>query len=237
MRMRGSSTAGRWGGWGDPRGRLGACRLWRRPAAPALRAAGQWLTAPSAPDVITLQEFTDSARVAVDAPEVRAIYPHRVLAPSPDQFGLAILSRYPMSGSQRVPPANALATLKLRVVLEVRGRSVALTAVHPMPPINAAYAGERDASLQTEAIRLAAQAMPGMLVGDMNDTPWSTGLRGTRPLLRANGLAPTWPNAWGWFSVLPLDHVLVTPGIRVAPSMAGPDLGSDHRPVVVRIVL
>ncbi|WP_353852098.1 endonuclease/exonuclease/phosphatase family protein [Piscinibacter sp.] len=65
----------------------------------------------------------------------------------------------------------------------------------------------------------------------------STGLRATAPLQRANGLQPTWPNAWGWLSILPLDHVLVTPSIKLEDSSLGPDLGSDHRPVRVRLSL
>jgi endonuclease/exonuclease/phosphatase (EEP) superfamily protein YafD len=196
-----------------------------------------WLTSGAGPDVITLQEFTSSARAAVLRPEVLAVYPHQVLEPSADQFGLAVLSRHRIESVERVDPADVLGTLKLRTVLEVQGRKVAFTAVHPMPPINAAYARERDASLRTEGLRLASGGMPGILAGDMNDTPWSTGIRAAAPLQRATGLSPTWPNAWGWFSMLPLDHILVTPGFEVVDDSLGPDLGSDHRPVLARLVL
>lgn len=194
-----------------------------------------WLLSGDAPDVIALQEFTTSAMAAVTSPEVRAAYPHRVLVPSDDQFGLGVLSKYPVASLETVTPVDLLATLKLRLVLDVRGAKVALTAVHPMPPISAAYARERDASLQLEARRLASADIPGVLLGDMNDTPWSTGLRATAPLRRASGLVPTWPNLWGWLSFLPLDHVLVTPGFEIEEASLGPDLGSDHRPVRVRL--
>ena len=198
-------------------------------------ALAAWLLSGNGPDVIALQEFTESALATVNGPDVLAVYPHRVLAPSDDQFGLGVLSKYPVASVEKVAPANALATLKLRLVLDVRGTQVALTAVHPMPPISAAYARERDASLSLEADRLASAGMPGLLLGDMNDTPWSTGLRATAPLRRVTGLEPTWPNAWGWLSILPLDHVLVTPSVRVEEATLGPDLQSDHRPVNVRL--
>lgn len=198
-----------------------------------------WLTSNQASDVIALQEFTDSARAAVETPAVLAAYPHRILDPSPDQFGIAVLSKHPMKGAEKVapPPSNPLATVKLRMVLAVGELQVALTAVHPMPPISGAYAQERDRSLREEAQRLAESGLPGILLGDMNDTPWSTGLRATAPLLRASGLQPTWPNAWGWASLLPLDHILLTPGSRVKSSGLGPNLLSDHRPVVAHLLL
>lgn len=200
-------------------------------------ALAAWLLSGSGPDVVALQEYTESALAAVNVRNVLAAYPHRVLAPSDDPFGLGVLSKYPIASVERVPPANLLATLKLRLVLDVHGSRVALIAVHPMPPISADYARERDASLGLEAVRLSQAGIPGVLMGDMNDTPWSTGLRATAPLQRASGLTPTWPNAWGWLSLLPLDHVLVTPGVRVVEASLGPDLGSDHRPILVRLAL
>ena len=201
-------------------------------------ALAAWLLSGNGPDVIALQEFTGSAQAMATGPDVLAVYPHRVLAPSEDQFGLGVLSKYPIASVEKVnPAADSLATLKLRLVLDVRGTEVALTAVHPMPPISAAYARERDASLRLEAARLASAGMPGILLGDMNDTPWSTGLRATAPMQRASGLQPTWPNAWGWLSILPLDHMLVTPDVKAEEASVGPDLGSDHRPVSVRLAL
>ncbi|WP_366919320.1 endonuclease/exonuclease/phosphatase family protein [Variovorax ginsengisoli] len=63
---------------------------------------------------------------------------------------------------------------------------------------------------------------------DSRGRPWMT---------RATGLASTWPNAGGWLSLLPLDHVLATPAWTTLGSTTGPDLGSDHRPVIVRLRL
>lgn len=200
-------------------------------------ALAAWLLSADAPDAIALQEFTPSAMAMVNRPEVLAAYPHRALEPSDDQFGLGVLSKFPITSTEKVQAADELTTLKLRLVLDVRGQKLAVTAVHPMPPISASYAQERDASLRLEARLLADSGMPGILLGDMNDSPWSTGLRATAPLLRASSLAPTWPNLGGWLSVLPLDHVLVTPGVRADGAGLGVDLGSDHRPVRVRLAL
>ena len=200
-------------------------------------ALKRWLSSSGAPDVIVLQEFTESAKAAVTTSLIRASHPHQVLEASADQFGLALISRFPVVSANWVRPENPLATLKLRAVINFQGQRVAVTAVHPMPPISAAFARERDASLSLEAKRLLQGDLPGVLVGDLNDTPWSTGLKGTAPMERATSLAPTWPNAWGWLSLLPMDHVLVTPGVWVVHATRGVDLRSDHSPVIVRLAL
>jgi len=112
-----------------------------------------------------------------------------------------------------------------------------VTAVHPMPPISPVYAKIRDASLRMEMQRLARQNTSGILMGDFNDTPWSAGIRSLEPTLsRASGMQPTWPNVYGLLSLLPLDHILVTRHWRVQAYALGPNVGSDHRPVIATLV-
>ena len=198
-----------------------------------------WLQSANAPDVVFLQEFTDAAQQALKAPALAERYPHRVEAPQPDPFGLAILSRLPLSDVQRLAPADAaaLTTLRLRAGLTLPdGRAVRLAAVHPMPPLSAAYARARDETLAEEARHLAQPGALALMAGDFNTTPWARGLFAVEgQLRRASGAVPSWPNAWGLLSVLPLDHVLASSGWRLVEARRGPDLGSDHRPVVVRL--
>ncbi len=79
---------------------------------------------------------------------------------------------------------------------------------------------------------------PAAVAGDLNTTPWS---REFRRLLAQSGLdgpllrPRTLPARLGWAG-LPIDHVLAGGGLRVAAVEPGPDLGSDHRPVVARLV-
>ena len=120
------------------------------------------------------------------------------------------------------------------------GRDVALSGVHPMPPLRAPYAAARDRTLREEAQWLASgdTGRLGILAGDLNDTPWSSGIQAAYPLLRAaTGTRPTWPQAWQLVSLLPLDHVLVTSGWQRIAAELGPDLNSDHRPVRVQLRL
>ncbi len=197
-----------------------------------------WLVSGEAPDVVFLQEFTGQAQQALQTPAVAQRYPHRVEAPQPDPFGLAILSRYPLSEVQKVEPADMQATLRLRATLKwTGGNPVRLSAIHPMPPLNATYAQLRDQALVEEAQHLSHSGGLALMAGDFNTTPWAKGLLAIdSQLRRANGLTGSWPNAFGWLSVLPLDHVLASNGWQLVDSGHGPDLGSDHRPVVVRLV-
>ena len=196
-----------------------------------------WLLSGEAPDVVFLQEFTGLAQQALQSPELAQRYPHRVEAPQPDQFGLAILSRHPLSDVQKVEPADMQATLRLRATLTWAGDAVRLSAIHPMPPLNAVYAQLRDQALVEEAHHLSQSGGLALMAGDFNTTPWAKGMFAIdSQLKRANGLAGSWPNAFGWMSVLPLDHVLASSGWRLAGSGRGPDVGSDHRPVVVQLV-
>ena len=196
-----------------------------------------WLTSGDAPDVVFLQEFTGLAQQALQSPEVAQRYPHRVEVPQPDQFGLAILSRYPLSEVQKVEPADMQATLRLRATMNWAGGTARVSAIHPMPPLNATYAQLRDQALLEEAQHLSQSGGLALMAGDFNTTPWAKGMFAIdSQLKRANGLAGSWPNAFGRLSVLPLDHVLASSGWQLVDSGHGPDVGSDHRPVVVRLV-
>lgn len=198
-----------------------------------------WLASADAPEVLFLQEFTALAQQALAGhPGVAARYPHRLEAPQPDPFGLAVLSRLPLSNLQALQPKDLRDTLRLRATVDWNGKLVQLSALHPMPPLDAPFAQARDRALVQEADRFAQTGGLALLAGDLNTTPWAHSLFAVEGnLRRANGAAPSWPNAFGWLSVLPLDHVLASNGWQVLDSRTGPDLGSDHRPVVVRLVV
>jgi endonuclease/exonuclease/phosphatase family metal-dependent hydrolase len=137
-------------------------------------------------------------------------------------------------------PHNAL-----RVTVDLAGQPVDIVGLHLRWPITPAHAATRELALARLA-RLARQApRPLVLVGDFNLTPHDGAFErllangGLVNAAAASGLVTTWPaSAGGWSGRLPglqIDHCLVTHGIRAESFVLGPWVGSDHRPVLVRL--
>ena len=80
-----------------------------------------------------------------------------------------------------------------------------------------------------------------VLLGDLNATPFSAGVRplrtvGLRDSLAAGGLwtAGSWP-AWPGPLRIAIDHCWHDPGLVTLARTVGPALGSDHRPLEVAL--
>ena len=192
----------------------------------------QWL-AREQPDVVVVLEVTPAYAEGLQSLQA---YPHRHVVAEPGAFGIAILSRHPLEQVQEVRDAEGIALIQARI--RWRDRLIGLAALHPMPPQSTHYHAVRNARLESVTRAPGAGDMPMIVAGDLNATPWSnafTGL-GERGWHRAMGLAPTWPAAWGGWLGIPIDQILVNRYWTVAGSMVGPDVGSDHFPVLVRLV-
>ncbi|MBX3273016.1 MAG: endonuclease/exonuclease/phosphatase family protein [Sandaracinaceae bacterium] len=197
-------------------------------------ALGDELLATDA-DVLVLTEV--SPRWLPFLARARARYPHHEVVVREDAFGIAVLSRHPLSRAVlvdlgEVPMIDAtVATLD---------GPVRVLAVHTLPPVNGAYAARWRAQLTALAAYVRAIDAPLVVAGDLNATRFHAHLRavehaGVRDAHGAlgRGLATTWPN--GLFSAPPLalDHVLVSPHLVPTRVREGVGAGSDHRPVIV----
>jgi endonuclease/exonuclease/phosphatase (EEP) superfamily protein YafD len=111
--------------------------------------------------------------------------------------------------------------------------------MHPMPPITPRYHRARNQQLRIAVRESEPARRAGVLLGDLNATPWSSGLAGLADegFRRATGLSPTWPAVLGGLLGIPIDQVLVTPHWSVTTSGIGPQMGSDHFPVWARLSL
>ncbi|RMG72238.1 MAG: endonuclease/exonuclease/phosphatase family protein [Bacteroidetes bacterium] len=190
-------------------------------------------------DIVVLTEVTPAWAAALRP--LRAAYPYRYAAPKWGYFGLMILSRYPL----RDTTTHYLAAVQvptLQAVVETPAGPLGLLAVHPPSPPNRQSMRWRNEIL-AELPRLR-RTLPDqtVLAGDLNTTGFGqvfrrlcreTGLRDSR---LGWGRQPSWRSHWG-IAGIDLDHVLVSPGIGVSGRTVGPPVGSDHRPVVVDLVL
>jgi endonuclease/exonuclease/phosphatase (EEP) superfamily protein YafD len=190
------------------------------------------------PEVIGVLEL--SPRMAAALAVLDARYPVRLIQPRDDPFGIGLWSR--LSGAEveasPLPPID-LPTLRLRWADPQPGT---LWLVHPFPPLGGEATRWRNEQLAHLAERVRGDAQV-IVAGDLNATPWSAAYR----RLRADAdlrdaAAGTWPRpTWSGPNVfavlgLPIDHALHGAGWQVRRHAVGPDVGSDHRPLLVEWV-
>ncbi len=199
---------------------------------PDARALVEWLRREKV-DVAVVLEV---ARAHVRELEAMADYPHRHVVPDDGAFGIAVLSRHPLA---EIKVIEAAGIPRIEAVVRFPPGPVRLTALHPMPPLTTEDHFARNRLLRALAKAAAASGEPSIIAGDLNATPWSSAFAGLadRGLRRASGLAPTWPASASGLTGIPIDHVLVTRQWRVVASRTGPDLGSDHLPVLATLAL
>lgn len=193
----------------------------------------QWL-AQAQPDVVVLLEVSPEY-IAGLAP-LRA-YPHRKVLDKDGLFSIALLSRLPLADVEVQHDPEGIPRLAVQV--ELSDQRVRILAEHPMPPISAGYHHVRNAKFAARAAEARVSGLPTVLVGDLNASPWSSAFGGlaANGLRRATGFVPTWPAVGRVFPGIPIDHVLVSAHWSVVSQARGPDLGSDHYPVVVELAL
>lgn len=184
------------------------------------------LVAAEDPDVVGLLEIDDRWLTALEP--LRERYPYRVEVPRTDAFGLALYSRVPLEDVRRVD----LSGVGVPTVVLTGPGEVQVILTHPLPPISVEYAGSRDAQLRRLAELLDDADGNALLLGDLNATPWSHAFPAQIPRHLPVG---TWPASLPLR--LPIDHVI--PGARLALTSwrVGPDIGSDHLPVIARVRL
>lgn len=194
------------------------------------------------PDVAVLGELTPEKR-AIILPRLASQLPWQVEC-SDDLFcRLGVLSRHPWRAAkaERQGPAGAAVAW---VDFGPEFSDLRLLGLHLTRP----WPWWRAHRQQIAALMPLTRGTDGPLIlaGDFNATPWSRTMRaiGTASgALPAGWLHPTWPLRLSRLYELPLvpqwqlDHVLLTPRMRLLSIETGPDLGSDHLPVIAKVVL
>jgi len=187
------------------------------------------------PDVVFIFEssfeWEDTIRAADLPLQIITIVPREQIA------GVTVLAK-PGVLPRAIDPGIGPEVAALSV--DLGDRRIEVVGVHPPSPTTSGRSAARDRIMAAAGDWVATRGVEVVVVGDFNATPWSHAFRSMRgrgglvDTLRGSGLQPSWPSGWGPLMV-PIDHVLHTPGLGTQDRRTGPAFESAHRPVLVTI--
>jgi endonuclease/exonuclease/phosphatase (EEP) superfamily protein YafD len=190
----------------------------------------------SGADVLSLQEVDNDWAHALRE-GLASIYPYSHVEARINCYGIALFSKQPFvevhtRGTERAPLIEA--------VVSTDDGPVRIVSVHATSPISYAHFQRRNALLKHLATTIDARAMPTVLVGDLNTVHWD---RAYKTFHSRSGLQPvnspalrTWPSI-GPIALIPLDHLMISPGLGASEVRRFTIPGSDHRGLVADIHL
>lgn len=171
-------------------------------------------------------------------------YPHHVLCPMDNTYGMAVYSRFPLEPfeikhlvEEDVPSIFTTLTLP-------SGDQVRCTVLHPRPPRPdiGQDSDLRDAELVRAAQIVRHFEKPFLVAGDLNDVAWSHTTHLFQRIVGAldprigRGIFATFHARHRWMRY-PLDHLFHSKHFAVAQLKRLPDVGSDHFPIFIELVL
>jgi endonuclease/exonuclease/phosphatase family metal-dependent hydrolase len=195
-------------------------------------------------DVLCLQELPAAAVTRLKQAGLDELLPYPRLelrGSEPASNGSGIYSRFPLGEGPAVPPSRMAQPTALLELPD--GDEVELICVHPCPPGVRRWGGPTSWRAELGALPPPGK-LPRVLAGDFNATldhaPFRDVLRlgyADAAQQTGNALIPTWGIPGRGGPLLPLDHVLVSPGCAVRAFSVHVVPGSDHRAVYAEIQL
>ena len=194
-------------------------------------------------DVLCLQELTADTVTRLKQAGLDELMPHTQLelrGSKPSSAGSGIYSRFPLGEGPAVEPSMMAQPTALLELPD--GEEVELICVHPCAPGVRRWGGPTRWRAELGALPPPGK-LPRVLAGDFNATLDHAAFRDVLRLGYAdaaqqtgNALAPTW-GIPGKGALLPLDHVLVSPGCAVRAFSVHAVPFSDHCAVYAEVQL
>ena len=226
------SPVARAGNHGSTRVLLSNVNKWNRGHGRVLELIDQ-----TDPDIIVLEELDEAWMKALTP--LAETYPHSVSVLRPNPYGIGLWSREPLTSGEtlyfvdeRVPSVAAR--------IDLGGKELLVVGVHPPAPRRRYLAERRNRELAELARLVRSHDGHVIVAGDLNNTLWSHSFSrflqssGLSDSSRGHGFQWSWPVGF-WPLAIPIDHCLVSENVDVVGRFIGPDVGSDHYPLVVDV--
>lgn len=194
------------------------------------------------PDLVFLVE-TDQGWADALQP-LHDTYPHRILVPLDNTYGLVLYSKLAIVKQQiNHLIDDEIPSLELDVKLR-NGQIITIYAIHPTPPVPGENptSTDRDAEILIVGKKSKANPGPSLVMGDLNDVAWSYT---TSLFLKTSELADP-RRGRGFFNTFhakiplfrwPLDHVFLSKHFGLSEIHVLPGIGSDHFPIELKATL
>lgn len=196
------------------------------------------LIAREKPDIVALCEVNQ--RWIDDLGQLKHDFPHYLVHPLENEYGIALYSRLPFLSSRvRFFVSPEIPSIEASVLLR-SGLAVRLFAIHPNPPRVGEDTTKRDAEFVLVGREVHRCPGPAIVMGDLNDVGWSatthlfqevSGLLDPR---KGRGFFATY-NARSWVMRYPLDYLFHSADFRLGELRTLADIGSDHFPLLVEL--
>lgn len=187
------------------------------------------------PDFLLLEEMDPSWQDF--ARQLKQRFADSRLLVTPGYFGLALYSRYAINRTE-VRHFGEHSQYAIIADLQVDGQNLSIIGAHVTAPTEERFFNLRNRHFHELAEIARKIENPVILAGDLNASTWSpyfrellqnTHLKDAR---QGFGIQPTWPVQVPFLRI-PIDHCLVSDSIRVEHWKLGPNVGSDHFPILV----
>ena len=190
------------------------------------------------PDILLLME-TNGKWLAELQPQLGR-YGYRLDRPLDNKYGMAFATRLDVERAAMVANTSADTPTLYATLQMADGVRFELIGLHPRPPLPGESTAKRDANIARAGAITPDRLGNVLAIGDFNDVPWSSTTQqfvhdgGYSDPRAGRGSFATFPADYallGW----PLDQLFVKNGVKVETLEIGPDVGSDHLPLIARV--
>lgn len=192
------------------------------------------------PDILFLME-TDQAWIDRMAPTLSGFATVKT-EPRDDHYGMVFATNLKAEAINFVDLANGDTPTVFATLTGPNGTPFNYIGLHPRPPLPGDDTDARDAQIRKSATIASHLNHPILCMGDFNDVAWSRTSRrfkdygGYRDPRVGRGMFPSF-DVTHRIMRFPIDQVYLTEGIHLVEFKRGPNMGSDHFPMIVTLFL